>query len=136
MRKSWTVLAAALTLWAVSASGALACRFIPPVDPAAHLARADVAFVGRAMGTRAIPGRKGWIETRFRVRRTLKGRPAAVRVVQQITTTSCSAITYEQGRTTVVLANASEGRLTTGAMLAPQFSVRDYERAARGRPRR
>lgn len=136
MRKTWGVLAAALTLWAVSASGALACRFLPPADPAAHLARADVAFVGRAIGTRAIPGREGWVETRFRVSRTLKGRPAAVRVIEQITTTSCSAITYRPGRIAVVLANADGGRLTTGAPLAPQFSIPAYEKAARGRRRR
>ncbi|NBB16446.1 hypothetical protein GVN21_13855 [Caulobacter sp. SLTY] len=131
MRRGWIVLATSLALWATGAGGALACRFAPPKNPAEHLARADVAFVGRVIGTRPLPGREGWIETRFNVVRTLKGRPAKVRVVQQYTPTTCDYVRYRPGQTTLVLAMVNEGRLGTSTMLAPHFPLIEYEKAAR-----
>ncbi|MDO9336705.1 MAG: hypothetical protein Q7T61_09920 [Caulobacter sp.] len=131
MRRGWIALATALTLWAGGATGALACRFAPAKDPVSHLARADVAFVGRVIGTRPIRGREGEIETRFQVTRTLKGPAAPVRLVQQNTTTTCGDVDFRPGQTVLVLAVKVEGRLATSTMLRPQFPVADYERAAR-----
>lgn len=131
MRRGWAVLATALALWTAGAGSALACRFIPAKDPVSHLARADVAFVGRVIGTRPVRGQPGEVETRFKVTRTLKGPAAPVRLVQQNTMTTCGNVDFRPGQTVLVLAVKVEGRLATSIMLAPQFPVADYERAAR-----
>ncbi len=135
----------ALTLAAALAAGAAwACSRVGYADPKTHIDEMEVVFVGRAVRTvpeGAVPAprpgpapRMSTGVTRFEVQRTLKGPGKTVRRIAHPDggEPSCG-VAFQPGKTYVVMARASEGRLMTSLCDRPQFPLADYERALAGR---
>ena len=130
------ILAVALVVAAVAApAAALACSCMRQESAAAHLRAADLAFEGRALGTRVAPG--GEAVTRFRVSQVLKGRrvPNTVEVGHQTNGAACG-LSYRPGAAVLVLAHRVEpNRHRTGLCSTPQFPLAAYRTAALGATR-
>ena len=137
VRSLWLSLAFAAAISTSCVGGAAACSISHPESAAAHLANADVLFVGYAIDTKPIVSKgERLMETRFWVARTVKGRAQMYRTVRYSIGGICDfGPLYEAGKRYEVLGYASPGQpyLHQGLMF---FPLRDYTRAARGMRRR
>lgn len=116
-------------LSAASAGAAAACSPRRPESVSAHIAGADVLFVGQA--ERSVPvvfkGHR-YVDVSFRVARTLKGERRRVRVVRTSESNMCQP-GYNVGQVYTVLGKIESG----GAYVTPahlMFPPSEYERAA------
>ena len=84
-------------------------------------------FVGRVIATTEVtPGRA---ETRFEVRRTLKGSPSDEAEVGHTINDGGAAcgVDFAAGETVAVIAYERDGQLETNLCSLPQFPLQDYE---------
>lgn len=130
MKGAGLALVTAAAVWMLLASDAAACSFRRPESARAHLAGADVLFVGRVdrIATVELKGQR-YNEVTFRVARTLKGERRRLRLVRYPVPNMCVRI-YRAGQVYTVLGHAKPGSayVSPGPLL---FPTPEYERAAR-----
>lgn len=122
---------AALTL---AVGAAFACSCVRYNSAQEQLERSSVAFIGRVASTTAGENTDSRM-TRFTVEKTLKGSPQTSRTVRHsIQTGGMCGVTFQSGRSYLILAREHEGRLVTSSCSMPQFPQADFEAAAARQP--
>lgn len=110
-----------------------ACSCIGYADAASQLADARVMVVARAEWTKPERGASDPRQsvTRFRVVRTIKGETRrAWQIAHHIDGATCGVV-FQPGEEYVVIANAWQGRMSTGLCQQAQFPLAEYDAAAR-----
>lgn len=116
-----------------AASAVWACSCIGYADAASQLADARVMVVARAEWTKPERGASDPRQkvSRFRVVRTIKGEPRrAWQIAHHIDGATCGVV-FQPGKEYVVIADAWQGRMSTGLCQQAQFPLADYNAAAR-----
>ncbi len=121
---------------ALSAAPVLACDCQRYPSAAAHLADAEVVFVGRAVATVGAARMGVDTATTFQVSETLKGRAAGRVVVRHPPDVCCiCGARFVAGERYLVFARISDGRLSTNACAQPQYEESAYRAATASRGR-
>ncbi len=130
MKRACLAVVSAAATWLLAASDAAACSFRRPESAQAHLAGADVLFVGQVDRIVTVKlGGQRYNEVTFRVDRTLKGERLRLRIVRYPAPNMCVQA-YREGQVYTVLGYAKRRStfISPGPLL---FSAQEYERAAR-----